>query len=141
MFLFNMCHFSCVQEMIEAAQEEEQELAAEMAAQFLNEDRPENVFGAPKAGAGMWASVIRILNPINGQTLQKISLEQNEAAHRSVRRCWCYKTPCDSYLSFCWSWMLPGGTVHIILIGKVCVMCSIHLKICAFSLGSSDLKN
>ncbi|KAK7114295.1 hypothetical protein V1264_000378 [Littorina saxatilis] len=70
------------EEMIEAAQEEEQELAAEMAAQFLNEDRPESVFGAPKAGAGMWASVIRVLNPINGNTLQKISLEQNEAAHR-----------------------------------------------------------
>lgn len=68
--------------MIEAAQEEEQELAAEMAAQFLNEERPESIFGAPKAGAGMWASVIRILNPISGQTLHKVSLEQNEAAHR-----------------------------------------------------------
>ncbi|KAK7475529.1 hypothetical protein BaRGS_00033218 [Batillaria attramentaria] len=69
------------EEMIEAAQEEEQEIAAEMAAQFLNEERPESVFGAPKAGAGMWASCIRVLNPINGQTLQKIALEQNEAAH------------------------------------------------------------
>lgn len=68
--------------MIEAAQEEEQELAAQMAAQFLNEERQESTFGAPKAGAGMWASCIRILNPISGQTLHKISLEQNEAAHR-----------------------------------------------------------
>ena len=68
--------------MIEAAQEDEQELAAEMAAQFLSEDRQEEVFGAPKAGAGLWASIIRLLNPINGQTLQTIHLEQNEAAHR-----------------------------------------------------------
>lgn len=69
------------EEMIEAAQEEEQEIAAEMAAQFLSEERPESAFGAPKAGSGMWASCIRVLNPINGQTLQKIALEQNEAAH------------------------------------------------------------
>ena len=36
--------------MVEAAGEEEQELAAEMAAAFLNENLPENTFGAPKAG-------------------------------------------------------------------------------------------
>ena len=68
--------------MVEAAGEEEQELAAEMAAAFLNENLPENVFGAPKAGPGMWASVIRIINPISGSTLDKIQLEQNEAAYR-----------------------------------------------------------
>ena len=68
--------------MVEAAGEEEQELAAEMAAAFLNESLPENVFGAPKAGPGMWASIIRIINPITGQTLDKVQLEQNEAAHR-----------------------------------------------------------
>ena len=71
-----------LQEMVEAAGEEEQELAAEMAAAFLNESLPENVFGAPKAGPGMWASIIRIINPITGQTLDKVQLEQNEAAHR-----------------------------------------------------------
>ena len=84
--------------MIEAAQEEEQELAAEMAAQFLNEDRQENVFGAPKAGAGQWASVICVLNPINGQILQKIALEQNEAAHRSASlRCLVQECKSSSY--------------------------------------------
>ena len=88
-----------MQEMIEAAQEEEQELAAEMAAQFLNEDRQESLFGAPKAGAGMWASIIRVLNPINGQTLQKISLEQNEAAHRSVQ---CLAGQCCQYTGLLW---------------------------------------
>ncbi|XP_055891647.1 splicing factor 3B subunit 3-like [Biomphalaria glabrata] len=69
------------EELIEAADEDERELAAEMAAQFLNEDRPETIFGAPKAGLGMWASVVRIINPITGENLEKIALEQNEAAH------------------------------------------------------------
>ncbi|XP_067652800.1 splicing factor 3B subunit 3 [Haliotis asinina] len=69
------------EEMIEAAREEEQEIAAEMAAAFLNEEKPETVFGAPKSGMGMWASVIRVMNPIKGETFDKISLEQNEAAH------------------------------------------------------------
>ncbi|KAI0229654.1 Splicing factor 3B subunit 3 [Lamellibrachia satsuma] len=69
------------EEMVEAAGEEEQQLAAEMAAAFLTENLPEDMFGAPKAGPGMWASVIRIINPISGKTLEKISLEQNEAAY------------------------------------------------------------
>ena len=36
------------EEMVEAAGEEEQQLAAEMAAAFLNERLPEDTFGAPK---------------------------------------------------------------------------------------------
>lgn len=68
--------------MIEAAQEEEQQLAAKMAAAFLSEDLPEATFGAAKAGTGMWASVIRIINPVSGVTLDKVALDQNEAAHR-----------------------------------------------------------
>ena len=76
--------------MVEAAGEEEQELAAQMAAAFLNENLPENVFGAPKAGPGMWASVIRVCNPITRQTLDQIHLEQNEAAFR------CVEPKCDS---------------------------------------------
>ncbi|KAL5021527.1 hypothetical protein ScPMuIL_000682 [Solemya velum] len=69
------------EEMIEAAQEDERELAAEMAAAFLSEELPESIFGSAKAGSGMWASCIRIINPISGETQHKISLEQNEAAH------------------------------------------------------------
>ena len=68
--------------MVEAAGEEEQELAAQMAAAFLSENLPESVFGAPKAGPGMWASIIRIVNPITRTTIDKVHLEQNEAAHR-----------------------------------------------------------
>lgn len=68
------------EEMREAAGEDEQELANEMAEAFLSENLPESTFGAPKAGPGMWASCIRVLEPISGQTVQQINLEQNEAA-------------------------------------------------------------
>ena len=68
--------------MIEAAGEEEQELAAQMASAFLNEKLPEKIFGAPKAGAGMWASTVKVINPISRETLVTIALEQNEAAFR-----------------------------------------------------------
>lgn len=68
------------EEMKEAAGEEEKELAEEMAQAFLNENLPENVFGSPKAGPGMWASCIQVLNPLTGDSMQKIKLDQNEAA-------------------------------------------------------------
>lgn len=68
--------------MVEAAGEEDRELAAEMAEAFLKEDQQESEFGSPKAGAGMWASQIRLLNPVQGNTLDTIRLEQNEAAFR-----------------------------------------------------------
>ena len=50
--------------IFQAAGEDEQELANEMAEVFLNENLPEEIFGAPKAGAGMWASCIRVMDPI-----------------------------------------------------------------------------
>lgn len=56
--------------MIQAAGEEEKELAQEMAQAFLREILPEDKFGAPKAGPGMWASQIRVMNP---STVSKIS--------------------------------------------------------------------
>lgn len=70
--------------MVEAAGEDERELAAEMAAAFLNENLPEAIFGSPKAGAGQWASLVRLVNPIQGSTLDQVQLEQNEAAFRWV---------------------------------------------------------
>ena len=54
-----------MQEMIEAAGEEERELAAEMTASFLRETLPQDKFGSPKAGNGMWASLVRVINPNN----------------------------------------------------------------------------
>lgn len=68
--------------MEEAAGEEERALAKEMAEDFLSEDLPERTYGAPKAGAGMWASLIRIMDPVNGLTHSVTRLEQNEAAIR-----------------------------------------------------------
>ncbi len=68
------------EEMKEAAGEDEQELARDMAEDFLNENLPEAVFGAPKAGAGMWASCVRVMDPVSGETVQQINFEQNEAA-------------------------------------------------------------
>ena len=68
--------------MIQTAGEDEQEAAAQMAQEFLAEDLPETIFGAPKAGPGMWASCIRLMHPTEGKTLQLIELEQNEAAFR-----------------------------------------------------------
>ncbi|CAG5958458.1 unnamed protein product [Menidia menidia] len=72
------------EEMVEAAGEDERELAAEMAAAFLNENLPEAIFGSPKAGAGQWASLVRLVNPIQGTTLDQVQLEQNEAAFRDM---------------------------------------------------------
>ena len=42
------------EEMVEVADADDQELAAEMAASFLQEDLPEATYGAPKAGQGKW---------------------------------------------------------------------------------------
>uniref|UniRef100_A0A1B0CWY9 Splicing factor 3B subunit 3 n=1 Tax=Lutzomyia longipalpis TaxID=7200 RepID=A0A1B0CWY9_LUTLO len=66
-------------EMREAAGEDEQELANEMADAFINEVLPEDLFSAPKAGQTMWASQIRIMDPIHGHTIAKVPLAQNEA--------------------------------------------------------------
>ena len=68
------------EEMREAAGEDEQDLANEMAEAFLSENLPESIFGAPKAGAGQWASCIRVLDTAGQETVQQINLEQNEAA-------------------------------------------------------------
>lgn len=67
------------QEMVEAAGEDEQELAQELADAFINEVLPEDTFSSPKAGYGMWASQIRIMDPVTGQTMFKVPLDQNEA--------------------------------------------------------------
>ena len=51
----------CLQ--VGTAGEDEQEAAAQAAETFLSEELPEAVFGAPKAGPGMWASCLRIMHP------------------------------------------------------------------------------
>ncbi len=49
--------------MVQTAGEYEEVAAAEAAETFLSEELPENVFGAPKAGNGMWASCLRVMHP------------------------------------------------------------------------------
>ncbi|KAH8376410.1 splicing factor 3B subunit 3 isoform X1 [Drosophila serrata] len=67
------------EEMRSAAGDEERELAREMANAFINEVLPEDVFSAPKAGLGLWASQIRCLDAMHGQTMFNVPLTQNEA--------------------------------------------------------------
>lgn len=69
------------EEMVENAVDGKEEAAAEQAAAFLSEDFPESVFGGPKPGAGHWASQIKVINPISGKVLDKVILEQDEAAY------------------------------------------------------------
>lgn len=51
------------EEMVQTAGEYEEVAAAEAAENFLSEELPENVFGAAKAGTGMWASCLRVMHP------------------------------------------------------------------------------
>lgn len=71
---------------VEVAGDEQQELAAEVAAAFLSENLPDSQFGAPKAGKGLWASNITLLNTNSWEVSHTINLEQNEAAFRYVLR-------------------------------------------------------
>ena len=88
--------------MKEAAGEEEAELAEEMAQAFLSENLPETMFGAPKAGPGMWASVIRVMDPADGRTTHTVRLEQNEAALR-----WVALLPSPVLLLYVLYWYAP----------------------------------
>lgn len=68
--------------MVLSAGNEEKAEAAKAAEAFLAEDLPENMFGSPKAGRGMWASCLRVMHPSQGKTLDLVQFEQNEAAFR-----------------------------------------------------------
>ncbi|XP_033214753.1 splicing factor 3B subunit 3-like [Belonocnema kinseyi] len=68
------------EEMQEAAGAEEAAVARELAEAFLSEESNEAVFGAPRAGPGLWASLIRIIAPTTGETFETYRLKQNLAA-------------------------------------------------------------
>lgn len=68
------------QQMIQDADSDEKRLAIEMANAFIQTKLPEQVFGAPKAAPGMWASSIRVMDSINKEVKALIELNQNEAA-------------------------------------------------------------
>jgi splicing factor 3B subunit 3 len=69
-----------VEEMVQSAQGEDQAVAAQAAEKFMSEDLPDHLFGAPKAGRGMWASCVRVVHPTLGKTLDVVQFDQNEAA-------------------------------------------------------------
>jgi splicing factor 3B subunit 3 len=68
------------EQMVADADSDEQRLAIEMANAFIKTNLPEEIFGAPKAAAGSWASAIRIMDPLNKDIKTSFELEQNEAA-------------------------------------------------------------
>ena len=68
------------EQMIRDADTDEKKLAIEMANAFIQTKLPEQTFGAPKATPGMWASTIRIMDPLSKEMKDMIELEQNEAA-------------------------------------------------------------
>ena len=67
-------------QMIADADTDEKKLAIELANAFIETKLPEATFGAPKAAKGMWASCVRIMDPINKEQKCVFELEQNEAA-------------------------------------------------------------
>ena len=68
------------EQMIRDADTDEKKLAIEMANAFIQTKLSEQTFGAPKALPGMWASTIRIMDPLSKDVKGIIELEQNEAA-------------------------------------------------------------
>ena len=68
------------EEIVQTASNEDQAAARQAAENFLLETPSENIFGSPKAGTAQWASTIRLLDPIERNTVNLIRLEQNESA-------------------------------------------------------------
>ena len=66
--------------MIDAADDEEKEATKEIVNTMLAEKIPEETFGAPKAGNGMWAAQLRVMDPISGESKFVYEFEQNESA-------------------------------------------------------------
>ncbi|XP_046843553.1 splicing factor 3B subunit 3-like [Xenia sp. Carnegie-2017] len=107
------------EEMVESVADEDKAAVAQVAAEFLQEDLPEQQFGATKAGPGMWASVIRVFDPIKGETLDLVELKQNEAAF-SVCVCrFASKGPDETYI-------LVGTATDMTLKPRSCSGGAIH---------------
>uniref|UniRef100_A0A5S6QBT0 CPSF_A domain-containing protein n=1 Tax=Trichuris muris TaxID=70415 RepID=A0A5S6QBT0_TRIMR len=69
-----------MEEAIIALGQEDSTLDVEMFRKLCQKELPPEQFGSPRAGIGMWASVVRVLSPVDGRTLQVVPFEQNEAA-------------------------------------------------------------
>lgn len=84
------------QQMIQDADTDEKRLAIEMANAFIQTKLPENVFGAPKAAPGMWASCVRVMDASGKETKSVVDLEQNEAAF-SIALCKFASRPANQW--------------------------------------------
>lgn len=72
-----------MQEILEGADEKEHEVAKQVVQEILTEPElplTSPIYSHPKAGTGKWASLIRIIHPITGETSWIKELPQNEAA-------------------------------------------------------------
>lgn len=100
------------QQMIQDADSDEKRLAIEMANAFIETKLPENVFGAPKAAPGMWASLVRIMD--SGKEVKGIiEFEQNEAAF-SIAICKFSSRPSNQ------SFLLVGVAKDLVLNPRSC---------------------
>lgn len=104
------------QEMREAAgtSTEEQQLANEMADAFIQDVLPENIFSSPKAGAGMWASQLRVVDVGAGTTLQRLPLEQNEAIQALCIARWAPRGEIPT------TYLVAGGSIDLLLSPRTC---------------------
>ena len=66
--------------MIDAADDKDKEATRELTNIMLSEKVSEETFGAPKAGNGMWAAQLRVMDPISGDIKFTHEFEQNESA-------------------------------------------------------------
>lgn len=67
-------------DLVDAADDEDKEATREIANSILAEKIPEETFGSPKGANGMWASQLRVMDPISGETKFLHEFEQNESA-------------------------------------------------------------
>ncbi|KXS19436.1 hypothetical protein M427DRAFT_450591 [Gonapodya prolifera JEL478] len=58
---------------------------------------PPEQFGVPKEDAGKWASAVRVIDPMKGETTSLVYLEENEAAF-SVSSVTFYNDPTETYV-------------------------------------------
>ena len=101
------------EQMIRDADTDEKKLAIEMANVFIQTKLSEQTFGAPKALPGMWASTIRIMDPLSKDLKGLIELEQNEAAFSIALVKFSSRPPNQSFL-------LVGVAKNLILNPRSC---------------------
>lgn len=97
-------------------------------------------FGQPVAGLGNWASCLRVINPLSGETIEFMDLEDNEAAFRyfvflkvSIALCEFKNYPGERFLILGTAKGLQvsprkciGGYMHVYRFGADCKLSLMH---------------